>query len=304
MRQRVLIAVLIAVGSGTFCWFLLARLNQDAADFRWAIHAAQRIVARQNPYDTPLEQYPLTAAVFALPFLKFSGAVAAGLFFGISSGLLAFGLTKEGYERLLIFLAYPYWAALLTAQWSPLIAASAFFAWLLPVTMAKPQIGLPVLLAHLSRRGLAACAVVAGLTLVWMPQWPVWWIGQMGYYEHFIPLLVVPGFLILLALIRYRDRDAQLLLLTALVPQRWFFDAFILWLIPKKRREILFTFLFSWGAVIWRWYHIPHSFHEVGRWAVCFIYLPMLGLVLVRSWAERSRHHGESLDAPGGERTK
>jgi len=139
---------------------------------------------------------------------------------------------------------------------------------------------------------------------LWMPKWPVWWIGQMGYYEHFIPLLVVPGLLILLALIRYRDRDAQLLLLTALVPQRWFFDAFILWLIPKKRRDILFTVLFSWGAGIWRWYHIPHSFHEVGQWAVCFIYLPMLGLVLVRSWAERSRHHGESLDALGGERTK
>jgi len=38
----------------------------------------------------------------------------------------------------------------------------------------------------------------------------------------------------------------------------------------------------SWGAGIWRWYHIPHSFTEVGRWTVLFIYLPMLAVVLLR----------------------
>jgi hypothetical protein len=288
MRQRVLISILIAVASGTFCWFLLARLKQDAADFRWAIHAAQRMVQRQNPYDTPLEQYPLTAAVLALPFVKVPGAIAAGIFFGISSGLLAFGVTKHGYGRLLIFLAYPYWAAVLTAQWSPLIAASAFFWWLLPAAMAKPQIGLPVFLSYLSKRGAAACAVVLGLTLLWMPRWPVLWIKQMGYYEHFVPVLVSPGFLVLLALLRYRDREARLLVLTALVPQRWFFDAFVLWLIPKTRREILSTVALSWGAGIWRWYHIPKSFAEVGRWDVIFIYLPMLAVVL---WPKRVVEH-------------
>jgi hypothetical protein len=66
------------------------------------------------------------------------------------------------------------------------------------------------------------------------------------------------------------------------MPQRWFFDAFTLWLIPRSRREILFTAVFSWGAGIWRWYHLPHSFHEAGRWAVIFLYLPMLVVLLLR----------------------
>ena len=44
------------------------------------------------------------------------------------------------------------------------------------------------------------------------------------------------------------------------MPQRWFFDSFILWLIPQSRREIIWTVFFSWGAGIWRWYHIPSSF--------------------------------------------
>src|ERR1700678_691025 len=143
MKLRVSISATIGLATGIFCWFLMEHLHQDAADFRWALHLAQRLLARQNPYDTPLEQYPLTAGLFALPFVRLQPEIAAGLFWGISSAALAFGLTRHNYRGLLIFLAYPYWAGLLTVQWSPIIAASALFPLLLPVTMAKPQIGLP-----------------------------------------------------------------------------------------------------------------------------------------------------------------
>jgi len=282
MKLRVSISVTIGLASGVFCWFLMKHLHQDAADFRWALHLAQRLLARQNPYDTPLEQYPLTAGLLALPFVRLQPEIAAGLFWGISSATLAFGLTRRSYRGLLIFLAYPYWAGLLTVQWSPIIAASALFPLLLPVTMAKPQIGLPVFLTRLSRRGFAACVMIALLSVILMPRWPHLWIAQMGNYEHFIPLLVLPGPLLLLALWRYRDRDAIFLLLAACMPQRWFFDTFILWLIPRSRREIVWTVFFSWGAGLWRWYRPPHNFAEVGRWTVLFIYLPMLAVVLFR----------------------
>jgi hypothetical protein len=285
MRQRIAVSTAIGIVSGAFCWFLMRHFHQDAADFRWAIHLAQRLLARQNPYDTPLEQYPLTAAIFALPFVRLQPELAAGLFWGLSSSLLAFGLTRHGYTRLFIFLAYPYWAGMLAVQWSPIIAAGAFFPLLLPVTMAKPQVGLPVLLTRISRRGVGACLVVGLASLVLMPNWPLAWLRQIGNYQHFIPLLVLPGPLLLLAAIRYRNRDALFLLSSALMPQRWFFDSFILWLIPQSRREILWTVFFSWGAGIWRWYHIPHSFAEVGRCTVIFLYLPMLAVILLRKTA-------------------
>lgn len=277
-----MVSAAIGVASGIFCWFLMTHFHQDAADFRWALHLAHRLLARQNPYDTPLEQYPITAAVFALPFVALRPEVAAGLFWGISSALLAFGLTRNGYTRLLIFLAYPYWAGILTVQWSPLIAASAFFPLLLPATLAKPQVGLPVLLTHASRRGLVACALVALATLLIMPIWPIAWLKQTSNYQHFIPLLLLPGPVLLLALARYRDRDAWLLFLSALMPQRWFFDSFTLWLIPRSRRELVWTVFFSWGAGIWRWYHPPHTFNEVGRCAVIFFYIPVLAVLLFR----------------------
>jgi hypothetical protein len=282
MRRRLAVSTTIGLGSGTFCWFLMSHFNQGAADFGWALRLAHSLLAGRNPYDTPYEQYPLTAAFFAMPFLRLPPEVAAGLFWGISSFLLSLGLTRDGSSRLLIFLAYPYWAGILTVQWSPLIAAGAFFPLLLAATMAKPQIGLPVFLSYFNRRGLIACAVLAGLSFVAKPAWPALWIHQLGHYEHFIPLLIFPGPLLLLALLRSRDRDARLLLLAAVMPQRWFFDAFTLWLIPKSRRELLTTVFISWGAGIWRWYEFPHSFDQVGRWAVIFLYLPMLFILLNR----------------------
>jgi hypothetical protein len=282
LRQRICISAAIGLASGTFCCFLLWHFHQGAGDFGWSIRLAQRLLARQNPYDTPLEQYPLTAALFGLPFVWMRPEIAGGLFYGISSALLAFGVSREGYNRLLIFLAYPYWAGLLAVQWSALIFASAFFPLLLPATLAKPQIGLPVALTRLSRRGVVACLALFLLSLTVMPRWPWLWLAQARHYERFIPLLVFPGPLLALAVLRYRTRDAWFLLLTAAMPQRWFFDAFILWLIPKSRREILFTEALSWVAGIWRWYHIPHSFTEVGRFTIAFIYLPMLAVILLR----------------------
>jgi len=270
VRKRLTIAALVGLSSGVLCWFVMMRFHQGAADFHWALHLAERLLARQNPYDAPFEQYPLTAAIFALPFVRLQPEVAAGIFYGISSALLAFGVTRYSFRGLLIFLAYPYWAGLLTVQWSPVIAASGFFPLLLPVTMAKPQIGLPVFLTRMSRRGILACSVLAVLSLALMPRWPMIWMAQIRHYEHFIPLLVLPGPLLLLAVRRYRDRDAMLLLLAACMPQRWFFDSFILWLIPNSRRELVWTVFFSWGAGFWRWYHFPHSFTEVGRWTVVF----------------------------------
>jgi hypothetical protein len=282
MRARVSISLAIGAASGVMCWFVLAHFNQGAADFTWALRLASSLLARTNPYDTHLEQYPLTAAFFALPFVRMTPDRAAGLFFGISSGLLAFGLSRDGYHRLLAFLAYPYWAAMLTAQWAPLIMASAFVPALLPATMAKPQVGLPVFLTHLSRRGVLACVALGVLSVAVMPKWPFLWFDQMGYYQHFTPIWVVPGPLILMALFWYRDRDARLLLISGSMPQRWFFDSLILWLIPKSRKEILGTVFLSWGAGIWRWYHAPHSFHQVGRWSVICFYLPMLAVLLSR----------------------
>jgi hypothetical protein len=283
VRTRIVIAVAIGIAAGILTWLFLSRFDQGAGDFGWAIRAARYLFRGQNPYDTPLEQYPITAAVFALPFISLRPEIAGAAFYGISSALLALGLTRKGYHRLLVFLAYPYWAGMIAVQWSPLLMAAALFPLLLPATMAKPQIGLPIAANYFTRRGAIASVFLLLLTILVLPRWPLWWIRQFGNYQHFIPIFVFPGPFIILALLRWRDQHARFLFLTSLMPQRWFFDSFILWLIPNTRRELVWTILLSWLPGIWRWYFIPRSFTEVGRWAVMFFYLPMLAIIWMRS---------------------
>lgn len=288
MRLRFLISLAIGVATGTFCWFLLAHFHLGAGDFNWAVVAAQDLLARRNPYDRPMQLYPLTCALFGLPFAWLRPEVAGGAFYGASSALMAFGLSRDGYHRLLVFMAYPYWAGIIEAQWAPLIIASAFLPLLLPATMAKPQLGIPVALTSLTKRGVIACVVVLALTFVVMPRWPWWWIANFHKYERFVPLLVFPGPLLALALLRYRQPDARLLFLMAAVPQRWLYDPLILWLVPKSRRELVYTVGLSWLAGIWRWYVHPHTFAQLGRVIVLTMYLPMLGVVLLRPGGDAS----------------
>jgi hypothetical protein len=280
------VATVVGLSTGTFCWFLLSRFRLGAGDFNWAIWMAQDLLAHRNPYDRPMQLYPIPCAVFGLPFAWMRPEAAGGAFYGISSALMAFGLSRNGYHRLLAFLAYPYWAALVTAQWTPLILASALVSPLLPATLAKPQLGVPVLLTRATRKGLLGCAVIIALSFLILPRWPWLWARNFHLYARFIPFLVLPGPLLGLALLRYRARDARLLLLMAITPQRWFYDTLILWLIPKSRREIVWTVFSSWGAGLWRWYQVPHSFTEVGRWSIIFLYLPMLAVILFRSHSE------------------
>jgi hypothetical protein len=298
MWRRFAVSAAIGISSGVLCWAIMRNLGLGACDFNYALREARELLAGRDPYTIfhGAPSYPLPAAIFGLPFLWVKPETAAGLFFGASSALLAFGLTREGYGRLLVFLAYPYWAAMLTVQWAPLVMASALLPWLLPVTTAKPQLGAPVFLTYPTWRGVVGCIVVLLASLVLMPHWPMRWLAGVGQHTHYVPLLALPGPALLLALWRRRDPDSHLLLLSALAPQHWFYDSFILWLIPRTRQEILATVCLSWGAGITRWYLMPHSWNEVGAWAVLWIYLPMLGVILLRG-TESSRRERERLTA-------
>jgi hypothetical protein len=279
------IAGAIGFVSSSLCWSFLHHFHLGGADFNWAHQAAQDLLSGRNPYATTshgIIPYPLPAALAALPFASFPPEVAAALFFGISSAFLALGIVRKDPMRLLIFLAYPYWSALMTAQWTPLIMCGAFFPLLSGMFVAKPQTGLPIAFTHWSRRGLLAAAVLLLVSLILQPRWPWEWISQARGYIYFVPLLVIPGPLLAFSLWRWRDRDARLIFLASVVPQRWFYDSFILWLIPKTRRSIVATVGSSWVFGIWRWYHIPHVIRQVGLWCVLGSYIPMLLVVLVR----------------------
>lgn len=267
------------------CWIFLHHFHLGDADFYSAHQAGRALLTGKDPYGNlppGVIPYPLPAAIVTLPLVAFPEELAAALFYGISSALLAYGLIRDDPRRLFIFLAYPFWAGVMTAQWIPLVMSAAFFPLGLVFCAAKPHIGTPVGLTHLSRKGIIAAGVLLAASFAVRPHWLSEWISLIHGYPHFFPLLVVPGPILVLSLWRWHDRDAWLLFLCSIVPQRWFYDAFVLWLIPKTRRGILATVACSWIIGVWRWYHIPHSMTAVGRWCVLGFYLPILAVVLIR----------------------
>jgi hypothetical protein len=296
LRARIVCGILVGACAGLMAWRGLTVSGSGARDFGFALREAEALVHHRLPYGDAvgfdLVLYPLTAALFALPFAGFSPPVAGAVFAGVSAGLLAFAMVRNGWNRLLIFLSYPYWSAVITVQWSPLLMAAACLPWLFPVAIAKPNLGLPVALRSATPAGLGIAALLTVITIVWVPGWPaIWWHGLAGY-QSFLPVASGAGCLLVLALARYRDKDSRFLLLMGMIPQRWFYDALLLWLIPATTVELAAAGLASWGAMLFT--PETRTIRQVALLSVTFNYLPMLAIVLTRPW----RHGSSEASGP------
>ena len=89
-------------------------------------------------------------------------------------------------------------------------------------------------------------------------------------------MLILPGFLVLLALIRWRDRRAWVLVIFACVPQRIIYDQLLLWLVPQNAKRMLILT----GSLL-----IAFGLRKATGWdtetlLVIFMYLPCTAFVL------------------------
>lgn len=289
------------------CWYGLARRHSGrlADDFTWHWLAGQALLNGQNPYeviavggvyqlDAPYV-YPLTTAIAALPFAAtLPPALAAPAFVFVCTLLLAWAITKDGYDRLPIFLSIPFLWAVKSAQWSPLLMTAALLpaaGWLIPV---KPHLGLAVLAYRPSRGMLLGSLGFFLVTLFVNPAWPVEWIQILPQRVHGIYLspmtLAYGGPLLMLAALRWRRPEARLLLAMGLVPQNFlFYDQLLLWLIPKSRLETAGLGLLSVVAIVLaEWWSMPPqaAIEQVSSayrpLIVALLYLPCLIMVLRR----------------------
>ena len=170
-------------------------------DYYWSHWAGRRLLAGLDCYQIPPSPgyvpYPLTAPVLTLPLALMPLTLAAPLFAGVSTALLANALTRPEpgqappYWRLLAFCSFPYCMSLATLQWSPLLVAAMLMPALLPLNLAKPQYLIPNLF-QLNRRNLLACALLGIATLLIDPNWPWRWLRDLGPYTGFVPAIVCP----------------------------------------------------------------------------------------------------------------
>lgn len=242
-------------------------------------------------YDWHLN-YPATAFIAALPFGFLSEAHASIVFSGISAGLLAFAVTRDSWDRSWIFLSASFIAAVRISQWSPLIGAAFFLPALGFVLACKPNLGLAVGASTDSKTTVRVALIVGGLllviSLVMLPTWPLdWWKGIQAGESLKAPIIRPGGFLVALALLRWKQPEGRLLLALACVPQTssWY-ETLLPLLVARTKREMQVMVLASGLGYLMQILLLDQkneiASSDVGILIVVFVYLPALAIVLRR----------------------
>jgi hypothetical protein len=309
LRARLLIAAGIGVFAAAISWIGTHRSGFGTPDFHWWYVGARALVEGKNPYvEVPRvigSQFrlfhPLPAVLLTVPLVGFQPDVALSLFSAVSSAVLAFASTRTSYDRLPLFLSASFAHAAVMGQWSLILTAAFLIPALAFLGAAKPNIGVAILSSSLSWRAAAAMLAFAILSLLAMPSWPREWLSQLPNSPyHFSPVRAPGGFLLLLALLRWRRPEARLLAAMSLVPQSPFvYEALPLFLVARKRFE---TYLLVIGSDIALGVYaladrtdVAHFFRVNTIVMPIAMYLPALVLVLRRPnegslprWLERA----------------
>src|SRR4029450_9963355 len=104
-----------------------------------------------------------------------------------------------------MFLSASFAHTIVMGQWSLLLTAALFAPSLAFLGSAKPNIGVAIAAALASWRAAAAMLASAPFTLIFRPSWPMEWLAVVRTSSwHFSPLGIPGGFLVLLALLRWR----------------------------------------------------------------------------------------------------
>ncbi len=288
LHEHLLLASLIGIVVGIISMFVL-HLG-GGGDFLLRLTTTRNWLSGEEIY-SPLRfrfardavAYPFTAYLVFIPFAWITNEIAIGIFMGLGCGILAWLIFRSNnYWYLLLFLSWPFVYNLLISQFAVYAIYMFFSASFLPILLIKPQLAFPFALTQRPNRlGLILTALLLLISLIIYPSWPFEAMESlhMQNYTGFQPLFLLPfGPLILLALIRYRDRRAWMLVLMALLPQRMAYDQLGVLLVAGNRKQLIFLVLCSWltlpaGLFINKGANLPF---ELKQWVLFASNLPAL----------------------------
>ena len=294
-RQRALAAAaigLIAAGYVLYLYGWGKPHNVSDFDAIWA--GGRALLAGDDPYAAiqsppwPWDlQYPLPTLLVALPFTFLPLAAARAAFMGISSALLAWGLTARAWWPLWMLAGGQMLLALEAVQWTPLFAAGVLLPAVRWIWGAKPTTGAVLFAAYPDRRTIWGGIALFATAFLVFPGWLDGWLASAGRAPHRPGLLRFGGALLLLALLRWRRPEARQVAAVALVPlSPHVYEALPLLLLARSRREmLLLTFCGTLGFFAALTVPRPGGpDHGPIPWAIVFFscYLPALIAVLLR----------------------
>jgi len=303
LTGRLLVALACGFAAALVVWF--ARIGAEpsmAADFTWWWRAGDAMRHGLDPYAVinpvgpfPYNEgflYPLTTALLSVPFSWMPMGAGQIVFAAVTTTVLAYALTHDGYWRLPVLMSLPMLTAVQSGQWVPVVVAAALIPSLGWLASVKPTLAAAIFL----RRPSWLLALTGGMfTLATVALWP-WWpraflaeIAARTEANYHVPILVMPvGPLLALAALRWRDERARIVLAMACVPQTMlFYDQLPLALVPRTFRQSLVWSLASYlPMVAWRFFPAPADGSQgamlgaMARVLVVVMYLPALAMAL------------------------
>jgi len=293
---RIVIALTVGVIAAVMVWLAYRGHSDAVSDWDQCWLAARALLQGKSPYaavnaDTspwPLI-YPLPAVLVSLPFALVPLPLARALFAGVNSGLLAYAVSTR-WLALLPFISGAYIWALIAVQWVPVLVAATLLPWLSVLLIVKPTTGLALGIGWPSRWAIIGALVLLGASFAVEPGWLVHWRAGLGskIVYHVPPIRRPFGWLLLLALLRWRRPEGRFLIASALIPQAAMpSDLLALLLIPQTFVErVIFvasTQLLALHAIFVVRGVSPGAFAE-NLWPATLVlgYLPALVMVLRR----------------------
>jgi hypothetical protein len=221
------------------------------------------------------------------PFVQHSLRAGHIAFVVAGTGLLAWRLSRNALWPLLIFASPAFAMAARLGQWSPYLTFAAITPGAGFLLACKPTLGLGCFAYRPTWRAVTSAVVIVVISLLTMPSWPKEWLDNVGQVRaHPAPIATAAGPFLALALLRWRQREARMLLVMACVPQLLMFaDQLPLFLVARDRREaLLYTLAGLVVAMIW----IPRHYLQAGivaltaPYVLVGCYLPALWIVMRR----------------------
>ncbi len=301
-KTRVAVAMVVATLATLFPFAEHIRGQGRPSDFGIIWFGARSLLHGINPYPLvgpglPFDwdwhlYYPATSMVAVLPLGLLPQLAATLTFVWISSALLTYALTEDGWDRIWMLPSTAFIVAVRAAQWSPLYCAAYLMAPLAWMLSAKPTLGLAIVAGTRSPRtirfAVLGTVVLVAISFALLPRWPMEWLAALGHDTEMGPAVAwMGGPVILLAVLRWRRPEARLLLALSCIPTTasWY-EALPLLLIARTKREsqilsmtssvgyfLQGAFLTSDGIVVR---------HDTRLLMMGFCYFPALVLVLRR----------------------
>jgi hypothetical protein len=246
-RRRLLLACGVGLVAAALALIIHAMSPRRLGDIGILLEVSRGYLHGQNPYDVmgpgkavefpELMAYPFTEVLLLVPFALVSNVVAGPLVVALTCGAWSWALLGSRRYRMGLIGGVSLAALFVTGegQWSPLLLAAALtpsLGWLLAI---KPTIGLALFAAFPSWKTLVGCAAFLFVALVLYPPWPFEWYRTTRTVHHLVAIVTRPGgFLVLLALVRWKEPTARLLVALSCIPHTTLpYETLYLFVIPQ-----------------------------------------------------------------------